>query len=334
LPGRSAPRARLAAGALVTRQSRATLSKHAALDSGFRRNDARIIVVVMTSLKARLESVLGSAVVEARGMPVGFGLTGLEVRLADGRHLAVKAAEGGDGRAANLALEAYMLGELKRLSELPVPHVHHAEPGLLAMEFIANDGGGITPSVERHAGALIAALHATPRDSFGYARDTLIGPLSQPNPETDKWVPFFRDHRLLFMARQAYDEGSLPSALLGRIERLAMRLDDYLIEPAHPSLLHGDLWTGNVLVRQGRIAGFVDPAIYCGSPEIELAFTTLFGTFGENFFAAYGERLPLEPGFHEIRARLYNLYPRLVHVRLFGAGYLPGIDQTLGQVGH
>ena len=105
------------------------------------------------------------------------------------------------------------------------------------------------------------------------------------------------------MAREAYREGTLPAELLARIERLAERIEDYLIEPRFPSLLHGDLWTGNVLVRGDRIAGFVDPAIYCGSPEIELAFTTMFGTFGAAFFEAYESLLPLEPGFHEIRAR-------------------------------
>jgi fructosamine-3-kinase len=200
------------------------------------------------------------------------------------------------------------------------------------MDFIDNDGGGITRSVERHAGELIAALHASPRARFGYRRDTLIGPLAQPNPESDRWVPSFRDHRLLFMARQAHAEGALPASMLGRIEKLAMRIEDYLIEPAFPSLLHGDLWTGNVLVRQGRVAGFVDPAIYCGSPEVELAFATLFGTFGRRFFEVYEEAMPLEPGFHELRSDLYNLYPRLVHVRLFGAGYLAGIEATLARL--
>ena len=82
-----------------------------------------------------------------------------------------------------------------------------------------------------------------------------------------------------------------------------------------------------------RIAAFVDPAIYCGSPEIELAFTTLFGTFGKPFFEAYADIMPLEPGFHELRAHLYNLYPRLVHVRLFGSSYLAGIDATLTRLG-
>jgi fructosamine-3-kinase len=285
------------------------------------------------TLKQRLETALGAAVVEARPLPVGFGLTGLDVTLADGRRLAVKAVADSGTRKATLDLEGYMLSQLARLSELPVPRVHHAEPDLLAMDYIDHDGGAITGSVERHAAELLAALHATRRERFGYARDTLIGPLPQPNPECDRWLPFFRDHRLLIMARRAHEEGALPPALLGRIETLAARLGDYLIEPAYPSLLHGDLWTGNVLVRQGRIAGLVDPAIYHGHPEIELAFTTLFGTFGRSFFAAYESLLPLEPGFHEIRAEIYNLYPRLVHVRLFGAGYLGGIEQTLERLG-
>jgi fructosamine-3-kinase len=226
-----------------------------------------------------------------------------------------------------------MLRELARLSELPVPRVHYADDTLLVMDYIAHDGGGIGPSAERHAGELIAALHAVPRERFGYERDTLIGPLAQPNPPGDRWVPFFRDQRLLYMARAAHDEGALPSPLLARIEKLAMRISEHLTEPAHPSLLHGDLWTGNVLTRQGRIAGFVDPAIYFGHPEIELAFATLFGTFGEAFFASYETRFPLEPGFHAERRDIYNLYPRLVHVRLFGSGYLAGIESTLARLG-
>jgi fructosamine-3-kinase len=282
-------------------------------------------------VKDRIETALGVSVTALAPMPVGFGLAGYKVDLADGRSLAVKLREG--SARADLLLEAYMLGELARHSDLPVPAVHVVEPDLLVMDFIDNDGGGVTPEVERHAAELIAALHATPRPNFGYERDTLIGPLPQPNPKMDRWIPFFRDHRLLAMARAAQAEGRLPSKLLSRLERLAERLSDYLTEPAAPSLLHGDLWTGNVLVRGNRIAGFVDPAIYWGHKEIELAFTTMFGTFGETFFEAYEALLPLEPGFHELRSALYKLYPTLVHVRLFGSAYLPPIEQTLKRVG-
>ena len=89
-----------------------------------------------------------------------------------------------------------------------------------------------------------------------------------------------------------------------------------------------------MLVRRRGIAGFVDPAIYIAHPEIELAFTTMFNTFGRAFFEAYESLMPLEPGFHEVRRELYNLYPTLVHVRLFGAGYLGPIDRTLRRLGY
>lgn len=285
----------------------------------------------MERLQEILESRLGSRVTTIGLLPVGFGLRGATVDLADGRRLAVKAAR--VGGAGNLALEGYMLRELGRLSDLPVPAVHVAEPDLLVMDWIETDGSGIDPIAERHAAELLAALHAVPRGQFGYARDTLIGPLHQPNPAAESWAPFFRDHRLLYMAGQAHEAGRLPTAMLTRIEQFAGTLSEHLTEPGHPALIHGDLWTGNVLTCAGRIAGLVDPAIYHAHPEIELAFGALFGTFGRAFFDVYEALSPLEPGFHETRRDIYNLYPLLVHVRLFGSGYLAPIDRTLSRFG-
>ena len=283
-------------------------------------------------LKERLQAVLGSPVLEVGPLPVGFGLEGLTLRLADGRRLAVKARAG--GAHPSLDIEAYMLGELRRLSALPVPQVHFADADLLVMDFIETDGGGITPGVERHAAELIAELHATPRASFGYARDTLIGPLPQPNPQSALWVPFFRDHRLLHMARAAHREGQLPSPLLARIERLAARASR-TIWSSHPSpaCCMAICGRGTCSRAATELRASSIPALYCGSPEIELAFTTMFGTFGPAFFDAYEALAPLEPGFHATRRGLYNLYPGLVHVRLFGAAYLAGIDRTLRSLG-
>ena len=288
-------------------------------------------------LRECLQAVLDTEIQSSEPLSVGFGLTGAVVTLKDGRRLAVKAKvnakKHGEDAGPSLAIEGYMLGELARCTELPVPHVHVCEPDLLVMDFIDNDGGPITPDVERDAAQLIAALHATPRSYFGYARDTLIGPLHQPNPESTLWVSFFREQRLLYMARAARDEGQLPAPLYGRLERLADVLEDFLAEPPFPSLLHGDLWTGNVLVKSDRIAGFVDPGVYCGHREIELAFATMFGTFGRAFFEVYESILPLEPGFHEMRRDIYNLYPVLVHVRLFGGRYLGAVKDTLARLG-
>jgi fructosamine-3-kinase len=236
------------------------------------------------------------------------------------------------GREGNLALEAYMLGYLREHSSLPVPAVIHAAPDLLIMDYIETSGG-LTAGAERHAAALLAELHCVSAPSFGLERDTLIGALPQPNLQSASWRDFFRDRRLLHMARVALEARRLPATTMARIETLAGRLGEWIEEPEKPSLIHGDMWGGNVLTHDGRIAGFVDPAIYYADPEIELAFSTLFSTFGAPFFERYGEIRPLKPGFFETRCALYNLYPLLVHVRLFGGGYLGGIEATLAKLG-
>ena len=117
----------------------------------------------------------------------------------------------------------------------------------------------------------------------------------------NSWLDFFRERRLLYMAGEGVRSGRLPKEVLTRLEKFCGQLDRWLLEPERPSLIHGDAWTTNVLAQGGRITGFIDPAIYYAHPEIELAFTTLFGTFGDPFFAHYQTLRPIAPGFFEER---------------------------------
>lgn len=275
----------------------------------------------------RIEAALGAR--PARAAPLAGGCIAevLRVDLSDGARVAAKLAPQG-----GLGIEAYMLRHLAANSALPVPAVLIGDDDLLVMEYVET-AGALDGRAQEHAAELVAALHDVPGPSFGFERDTVIAVLPQPNPATERWIDFFRDQRLLHMARLALDAGRLPAATMARIERLAARLDEFLIEPAHPSLIHGDMWGGNVLVRDGRIAAFVDPAIYWADPEIELAFSTLFSTFTEPFFARYRELRPIADGFFEARRDLLNLYPLLVHVRLFGGGYLGSVERVLRRFG-
>ncbi|MCE2510905.1 MAG: fructosamine kinase family protein [Alphaproteobacteria bacterium] len=245
-----------------------------------------------------------------------------------GERLVAKFGTEGSG----LALEGRMLRYLAAKSRLPVPAVLHADDRLLLMNYVESSGA-ITASVEEDAAELLADLHGITAAHFGFEEATLIGGLHQPNPPTVSWREFFRDQRLCYMAGEAAQAGRLPKALLGRIDWLAARLDEWIGEEGPPSLIHGDLWGGNVLARKGRIAAFVDPAIYFADPEIELAFSTLFSTFGEAFFRRYGEIRGFREGFWEDRRALYNLYPLLVHVRLFGGGYVDSVERTLSRFG-
>ena len=251
------------------------------------------------------------------------------VRLADGTRLVAKVD---DGPTPRLDVEGFMLAHLAEQTALPVPVVHFVAPRLLVMSFLP--GRSHFPAgAQAHAAELLAALHNLSAPQFGLARGTLIGGLPQPNPWTDRWLAFFRDWRLLYMAEEAARAGRLPEAYLARLARLGAQLDRWLVEPARPGLVHGDVWTSNVLAAGERITGFLDPAIYYADPEIELTFITLFGTFGDAFFARYHELRPIRPGFFEARRDLYNLYPLLVHVRLFGGGYVASVDRTLRRFG-
>lgn len=281
-------------------------------------------------LQTQLEELLKSRVVDI--YPLSGGCIGevYKVELADGRRVVGKVA---DGSGATLAVEGYMLRYLREHSQLPVPEVYHSADTLLLMEYIEGESE-LDAGEQEHAAELLAELHSIRGQAFGLERDTLIGGLHQPNPSYKRWIPFFREQRLLYMAHEAARVGRLPAPVLARLERFAGQLDRWLIEPEYPSLIHGDMWTTNILATYGQVAGFLDPAIYYAHPEIELAFSTLFGTFGQPFFHRYNQLRPIAAGFFEERRDIYNLYPLLVHVRLFGGGYVGAVDQILKKFGN
>lgn len=256
-----------------------------------------------------------------------------KVELDGGGALVAKRARPGGlgaGPDGGLGIEDFMLDYLKAHSDLPVPAVLHCTEELLLLEYIET-AGPLTAQAQGHAAELLAGLHGISAENFGFECGTVIGPLSQPNPWTPHWLDFFRDQRLLAMGNCALEVNKLTRTTFVRLEKLCARLSDYIEEPAAPALIHGDAWSGNILVRDGRIVAFIDPAIYYGDPEIELAFSTLFSTFGQDFFNRYQEIRPIAPGFFEARRDIYNIYPLLVHTVLFGGHYANEVHRIVAR---
>ncbi|HXH19285.1 MAG TPA: fructosamine kinase family protein [Chitinophagales bacterium] len=176
-------------------------------------------------------------------------------------------------------------------------------------------------------GYALATLHCNFHAQFGLDHDNYIGSLPQSNTFHNDWFSFFIEERLQKQVQRAYHANKISVNHVKQFESVFHRLENFF--PAEkPSLLHGDLWSGNVMTGDEGEACLIDPAVYYGHREAELAFTTLFGGFDERFYTSYNEALPLQPGF-EKRKDVYNLYPLLVHVNLFGGGYLPSVERIL-----
>jgi len=195
--------------------------------------------------------------------------------------------------------------------------------GYLLMEFIEEGVQGDASAF----GAGLARLHQHKREQYGFPRDNYIGSLPQSNTDTNHWIDFFREQRVEPLLKKAVEAGQVDSGLLDHWERLSGKLDELLPYGA-PSLLHGDLWSGNYLYDTTGRGVLIDPAVYYGHPEMDLAFTRMFGGFPAAFYEGYETVSPLESGFDE-RVEIHNLYPLLVHVRLFGGHYLNQLKVVL-----
>lgn len=279
----------------------------------------------MRFLEAALERALGKARVSVRQSAVVTGGSIHEARrltTSEGEFFAKWSARG----PADIFLrEAESLEALRSAaSRIVVPRVIAAseprgdDPAFLIIEYLEPAGRGTVPDDDK-LGRGLAAIHRTRAEKFGFRSPTYCGPTRQDNRWRDSWVEFYRDRRLRPLVDALTRDRALPVADQRLYERLMARLSDLLPDHAPPSLIHGDLWSGNVLFRATGPA-LVDPACAYADREMEFGITTLFGGLSPRAFRAYEEAWPLPPGWKD-RNPLYQLYHLLNHALLFGGHY-------------
>lgn len=234
----------------------------------------------------------------------------LLVRRPDGRW---SVAKGG----ATIGTEAAMLQSIAAAG-VPAPAVEGEHDGVLLIEHVANDGA-FSPAAWADIGAAVRRLHQQKGERYGWPVDYRLGTVEMDNRRTDDWPLFWGEQRLIVTARM------LDRPWRERVESAAKSLHGFLPVSPVPTLLHGDLWSGNILVSNSRLAALIDPACYHGHAEVDLAMLALFGAPPPEFWNAYG---PLEPGW-ERRRDAYQLFPALVHLRLFGATYAGMVERLL-----
>ncbi|MGC9419229.1 MAG: fructosamine kinase family protein [Rhodovulum sp.] len=262
--------------------------------------------------RAAVEAALGATVAALDPLHGGSLSEVVRVTLADGRRAVAKTGPLVDR-------EARML-EAMAAAGAPCPRLIAVAPGLMVIEHL--DETRASPAGWAALGTALARLHGARGASYGWEEDYAFGPARLPNAACEDWPAFWAERRLLAWPQ------ALPADIVRRVEVLAARLPDFLPRRPHPALLHGDLWGGNVLFTAGG-AALIDPACYHGHAEVDLAMLTLFGQPGSAFHDAYG---PPEPGQDE-RRPIYQLWPALVHLRLFGGGYRGMVDDRLSAAG-
>lgn len=278
-------------------------------------------------------------------------LRGVVERIAGERIDALAAVAGGDiGQSARARLasggslfvkryptaapdavecEARGLAWLAEADALPLPRVRGFDSAarVLVLDWI--EPGSATRAGDVEFGRGLAALHRFGAERFGALGDNYIGTLRQSNRSHESWAAFLAEERIGPQVRLAVDAGRLPAAEVARVERLMARLPDLVGPPEPPARLHGDLWSGNRLADAAGRSWLIDPAAHAGHREMDLAMMRLFGGFAERVFDAYAEAYPLAPGAAE-RVALCQLYPVLVHVNLFGGGYVDSARRIIG----
>jgi protein-ribulosamine 3-kinase len=219
--------------------------------------------------------------------------------------------------------EAIGLKEIEKSNSIRVPLVELAQDNFILMECI--EASSKSKRFFKDFGIEFAKMHKYNGSCFGFYEDNYIGSTIQKNipteEEKDDWIKFYFSKRLLFQFKLAEKNGYVDSDLRKYFNRLENKIDKILVaESEKPVLLHGDLWAGNYIVDENGRACLIDPAVYYGNREADLAMTKLFGGFIKEFYDSYNEFYPLNDGY-DYRENIYKLYHVLNHLNLFGRGY-------------
>ncbi|MDH3653739.1 MAG: fructosamine kinase family protein [Myxococcales bacterium] len=278
-------------------------------------------------LREALEQRLGKSLRGVKRLGGGDINDAYQVALSDGTQLFVKTHPNPPpGMFEAEARGLCWLAEANAIRTPRVIAVSDARPAYLALELMTP--GKRQAGFDETLGRSLAALHAYGAPSFGLDHDNFIGRLAQSNAVTDDWASFYWSSRLEPQLKLATDRGLIDSATRSAFDALQRVLPDRVGAAEPPSRLHGDLWGGNLHVDDEGHPALIDPAVYGGHREIDLAMMRLFGGFSERVFASYAEARPLAPGVAE-RIALYQLYPLLVHVNLFGGTYVGSVKRAL-----
>ena len=289
---------------------------------------------ICTSLDQAIREAYGPGISVIRRVPVSGGdiNKAYALTLSDGRKVFMKANR--KGNIGFFIAEAAGLAAIAATGTVRSPKVialgTDVDYSFLLLEHI--ETGTRSKASSSELGEGLALMHLADAGGFvrggrfGFTSDNYIGSTPQINSPAETWTDFYIDCRLRPQFSMA--DGYFSTDDRRMIDRFLSRVPALLTEPEKPSLLHGDLWSGNYMIDSSGCPWLIDPAVYVGHPEVDLAMTELFGGFDRAFYDAYRDTAGIDPGYHD-RRDLYNLYQLLNHLNLFGGGYLQSVRSII-----
>lgn len=278
---------------------------------------------INADIQQQIEVFFNETLASAQSVSGGCIADSKLITTKSGKHFFLKTQSGGDGMFLK---EAHGLQELAKAQCIRVPEVVLADKNFLLLEFI--EQGPKPDNFFSDFGAAFAQMHRFTAEHYGFYEDNFIGSTPQYNEaagsERTIWAQFYLNKRLYPQVKLAKQNSLLNRNLETKIEQLFAKIPEILQGSEEvPTLLHGDLWGGNFLCDKQGKAVLIDPAVYYGHREADLAMTKMFGGFSPEFYKSYQQHFPLVPGW-EYRENLYLLYHNLNHLNLFGSSYLAG----------
>lgn len=272
-------------------------------------------------IKNKITEHFNQDIIDIKNLSGGCISNAYKIQLSDKKHIFVKINE---NESDDMFIkEAHGLEELDKADVIKVPKVYLVEKGFIVLEFLK--GEKRKKDFFEEFGKQFAKLHQFHSEKFGFYEDNYIGSNPQKNiasqTEETNWIDFYFNKRIMFQYKLSERNGYITNELKNGIKKLENKIEEILSGSLEkPSLLHGDLWGGNFMEDENGSPALIDPAVYYGHREADLAMTKLFGGFSSEFYKSYNSTFPLPEGFN-YRENIYKLYHVMNHLNLFGQGY-------------
>ncbi len=275
--------------------------------------------------KLNIPAFKNKKIIKVENLSSAFGAFCKKIKLDNNNYLIIKGLENKKLKYNSVYYEGLSLKFMSKKFPHIFPKVLYLDKNILVMNFINTDNIRDSSS-NKNLVNVILKIHKNRNKFFGFDYDTPIGGLKQPNKYNSSWVDFYGQFRLGMIFEKINSTNPMPKELNISIEKIIKNLKNYIPNNPIPSLIHGDLWEGNILFKSGKLVGLIDPGIHYAHNELELSYLSWFNYVKKDFFDIYNEQIPLHEEYFNYQ-EIYQLYYSLLNVHLWSRDYISDADK-------